>query len=208
MAPSWPLQMLATVTFEDVPGDKTKVTISWLPFESDEAGEATFDGARGGMTGGFNGMFENLERYLAESETTLVHSRLLAAPRALVWRALTDPAQVNVWWGPTGFQNTEVTQDVRVGGEWRFKMIGPDGTVYPNLIKYVEVVPEERLVWDHGDFDAVQFRGQITLTDEGGKTRVALGVKLADRKGRDAVLKYGLEGGQQTLAKLEAFLRR
>jgi uncharacterized protein YndB with AHSA1/START domain len=207
LAPTWPLQMLATVTFEDAPEGKTKITVSWLPYESDEAGLAAFEGARAGMSGGFGGMFDNLDRYLAQSETELIHSRLLSAPRALIWKALTDPAQVNLWWGPTGFKNVEVEQDVRVGGTWRFKMVGPDGTVYPNLIKYLEIVPEERLTFDHGDFDAVHFRGQITLADEGGKTRISLGVKFADRAGRDGVVKYAIDGGQQTLAKLEAFLR-
>jgi uncharacterized protein YndB with AHSA1/START domain len=174
----------------------------------DEAGVTVFEGARGGMAGGFNGMFENLERYLVQSEVELVHSRLFSAPRALVWKALTDPAQVNLWWGPNGFKNIEVTQDVRVGGQWRFKMVGPDGTVYPNLITYLEIVPEERLVYDHGDFDAVHFRGHLSLTDEEGKTRVSLGLKFGDRQGRDAVVKFGaIDGGRQTLAKLEAFLR-
>ncbi len=209
LAASWPLQMLSTVTFEDAPDGKTKITVSWLPYESDEAGEATFDAARGGMAGGFEGMFANLERYLVDSEATIVHSRLLAAPRALVWKALTDPAQVNVWWGPTGYRNTEVTQDVRVGGEWRFTMIGPGGETYPNLVKYLEVLPEERLVFDHGDFESVHFRSRITLADEGGKTRITLGVVFGDRQARDAVLRFGaVEGGQQTLAKLEAFLQR
>jgi uncharacterized protein YndB with AHSA1/START domain len=66
MAPTWPLQMLATTSFEDAGPGKTRVTISWLPYQSDEAGNATFDAARAGMEQGFAGMWTKLEAYLAK----------------------------------------------------------------------------------------------------------------------------------------------
>lgn len=63
MSPTWPLEMLATTTFEDI-DNKTKVTITWQPWNSDDIGNSTFDSARDGMTQGFNGTFSNLEAYL------------------------------------------------------------------------------------------------------------------------------------------------
>ncbi len=65
MSPSWPAEMLATTTFTDE-GKGCKVTVSWLPYNSDEASIATFDGARDSMSGGFKGMFDNLEAYIKE----------------------------------------------------------------------------------------------------------------------------------------------
>ncbi len=65
MAPTWPAKMLSTTTFEDAGPGQCKLTISWLPYESDEAGIAAFDGARGGMTQGFGAQFEKEEQYLA-----------------------------------------------------------------------------------------------------------------------------------------------
>jgi uncharacterized protein YndB with AHSA1/START domain len=65
MAPTWPLEMLATTTFEDAGPGRTRVTISWLPHQSDAAGNATFDAARPGMEQGFGGMWSKLESYLA-----------------------------------------------------------------------------------------------------------------------------------------------
>lgn len=65
MAATWPLEMLATTTFEDAGTGTTKVTISWLPYHSDEAGHAAFDAARPGMEQGFGGTFAKLESYLA-----------------------------------------------------------------------------------------------------------------------------------------------
>lgn len=69
MAPTWPKEMMTTYTFEDAPSSASgqaqcKMTITWLPHNSDETGNATFDGARAGMTGGWNGQFETLETYL------------------------------------------------------------------------------------------------------------------------------------------------
>jgi uncharacterized protein YndB with AHSA1/START domain len=65
-SPHWPLEMLATVTFKDAGEGNTKLTLSWLPHNSDEAGEQAFEAARKSMDGGFDGMFTNLDAYLAK----------------------------------------------------------------------------------------------------------------------------------------------
>lgn len=64
MATSWPLQMLAVATFEDAGAGRTRMTITWVPHDSDAAGHATFDAARSGMEQGFAGMWAKLEAYL------------------------------------------------------------------------------------------------------------------------------------------------
>jgi len=66
MAPEWPAHMLATTSFEDAGPGKTRMTIEWQPHESDDVGNAIFDGARAGMEAGFGGSFAKLESYLAE----------------------------------------------------------------------------------------------------------------------------------------------
>jgi uncharacterized protein YndB with AHSA1/START domain len=65
MAPTWPLEMLATTTFADAGPGRTRVTVTWLPYRSDDAGKATFEAARAGMEQGFAGMWEKLQTYLA-----------------------------------------------------------------------------------------------------------------------------------------------
>lgn len=203
MAPTWPLQMLSTTTFEDAPGGKTKMTVSWAPYEADDAANATFDAARAGMKQGFGGTFAKLDAHLAATACQLMTSRVVDAPRELVWKAFTDPAHVNAWWGPDGFQNVDVEQDVRVGGAWKFKMVGPDGVVYPNKATYLELQPPARLVYDHGDWDRVHFRAEITLDElANGKTLVTLSLTLPSREARDGVVGYAIDGGRQTLAKL------
>jgi uncharacterized protein YndB with AHSA1/START domain len=66
MSREWPLEMLATTTFEEIGPGMTRITISWRPHNSDEAGIRAFDAGRASMTGGFGGVFKKLEAYLAQ----------------------------------------------------------------------------------------------------------------------------------------------
>jgi len=65
LAPNWPLKLLTTVTFEDAPGGKTKITLRWAPLDATAEERTTFDAARDGMNGGWTGTFERLDAYLA-----------------------------------------------------------------------------------------------------------------------------------------------
>ena len=66
---------------------------------------------------------------LAEREITI--TRIFDAPRALVFKAWTDAAQLAQWWGPKGFTNPVCEIDARVGGAIRIHMRAPDGAIYP-----------------------------------------------------------------------------
>ena len=83
-----------------------------------------------------------------EREFTL--TRILDAPRDLVFESWTDPAQLD--WFHSG--NGEVTQspqvDLRVGGEWRQQMIIDEETSYVTGGIYLEITPPERLVYRFG----------------------------------------------------------
>jgi uncharacterized protein YndB with AHSA1/START domain len=65
LSPNWPLQLLTTVTFEDLGGGKTKVTLRWSPLDATAEEQATFDAAREGARAGWSGSFERLDAYLA-----------------------------------------------------------------------------------------------------------------------------------------------
>ena len=64
LSPTWPLQMLTTVTFEEAPGNKTKLQLRWSPLNATAEEQATFDAAHDGMQGGWAGTFERLDSYL------------------------------------------------------------------------------------------------------------------------------------------------
>jgi uncharacterized protein YndB with AHSA1/START domain len=77
----------------------------------------------------------------------LVLRRLLNAPREMLFRCWTEPALLTQWFTPPPFQTIAAETDVRAGGASVITMRGPDGTEYPNRGVYLEVVPNERLVF-------------------------------------------------------------
>jgi uncharacterized protein YndB with AHSA1/START domain len=140
---------------------------------------------------------------------SIVTTRLIDAPRELVFDAFTNPEHLAQWWGPIGFTTTTHTFDLRPGGGWRLTMHGPDGRDYENHIVYDEIVRPERLVYTHGgDGGAVEFKSTITFEDMGGKTRLTMRGVFLSKKERDWVSEtYGaVEGAKQTLGRLDEFL--
>ncbi len=143
----------------------------------------------------------------------IVLSRDFDAPRELVWEAMTSPEHVVHWWGPQGFRTEIEVMEVRPGGAWIHTMVGPDGTRYPNKSIFRDVVRPERIVYVHGGrreggpgvgfvatwtFDALAPR----------RTRVTLRMEFRSAADRDFVVReFGaVEGGRQTLARLDEFL--
>ena len=61
------------------------------------------------------------------NEFDLVLERTLDAPIDLVWKAYTDPEHLKRWFSPKPYEITEIEVDLRPGGIFRFRMIGPDG---------------------------------------------------------------------------------
>lgn len=98
--------------------------------------------------------------------------RIYDAPVQLVWEAWTDLNHVEKWWGPRGFTLTTKSKDLRPGGKWIYTMHGPDGTDYPNITTYHEVVKYEKLVYDHGGNEERDklFTVTVTFKEEQGRT--------------------------------------
>lgn len=99
--------------------------------------------------------------------------------------------------------------DFRAGGVWRFTMHGPDGTDYPNFVTYTEIVVPQRICYDHGSNaqHPDMFKAVIAFAEERGKTRVTLRLIVTDAAQREDMIAFGaVEGGWQTLARLDAYL--
>ena len=142
----------------------------------------------------------------------IVLSRVFDAPRDLVFRVWTEREHISKWFGPRGFTTTTHDMDARVGGRWRFEMRAPDGTVFTNRIEYLEIVPPERLVFDHGsdrDDCPKQFRVTITFDEQADKKTVVTMRQLhRTREQRNAGIGFGaVELGYQTLDKLADHLK-
>jgi uncharacterized protein YndB with AHSA1/START domain len=104
------------------------------------------------------------------ADREIVTTRVMDAPRELVFKAWTDPDHLVHWWGPKGFTNTFHEFDLKPGGVWRFVMHGPDGGDYQNESVFVEIVKPERIVFHH--VSAPQFQVTVTLAEQAGKTKL------------------------------------
>jgi uncharacterized protein YndB with AHSA1/START domain len=105
---------------------------------------------------------------LPKDKPQIITSRVIAAPRELIWMVLTTPEHLTHFWGPDGFTNTFTKYDLQVGGEALFTMHGPDGKDWPNRFRFHTIDPPHLLVWDHdgGNDDGHRFRGELELWDE------------------------------------------
>ena len=68
MAPTWPLELLSTFTFEEQPGGKTKFTVTWRPHNATAEEQTTFDAGHNSMRGGWGGTMDQLAAYLAKAQ--------------------------------------------------------------------------------------------------------------------------------------------
>ena len=104
--------------------------------------------------------------------------RILLAPRAAVYTALSDPGELAKWWGPRGFTAPSVEFDPRVGGSYRIAMQPPHGDLFYLTGEFREVDPPARLTytfrWDPPDPDDRQTVVTLSLEDRGERTEVLL----------------------------------
>ena len=81
------------------------------------------------------------------SDRELVLSRIISAPRASVYQAWTNMDLLKQWFAPLPWTTPRAEMDVRPGGASLVVMKGPDGVEFPNPGLFLEVVPNEKLVF-------------------------------------------------------------
>ena len=97
-------------------------------------------------------------------------SRLLTASPSAVFAAMSDPARVARWWGPTGFTNTIHQFEFKSGGRWLLTMHGPDGKNYPNESRFTRIATDQMFEIEH--LDGHHFLLTIALEPKGDGTEV------------------------------------
>lgn len=137
----------------------------------------------------------------------IVLSRVIDAPRDIVFSAWTDPKHLPNWFGPAGFRIETKEIDICVGGLWRFDMIAPDGQLWPNRMRFRRIERPTLIEIDHGadrDDDPARFRTTITFDEQSNsKTVITLRQLHPTKAQRDAGIGFGaVEYGYQTLEKL------
>jgi uncharacterized protein YndB with AHSA1/START domain len=138
-------------------------------------------------------------------------TRVYDAPLVAVWEAWTIPEEVAQWWGPRGFTLTTHSRDLRTGGHWHYTMHGPDGTDYENTTQYLDVVPMQRMVYDHGGHQdrPPLFRVTALFTERDGRTQLDLSMAFATPE--VAVEMRGFirqAGGEATWDRLAEYLEK
>jgi uncharacterized protein YndB with AHSA1/START domain len=107
------------------------------------------------------------------NDDVLVHERVFRAPRELVWRCLTEPAELARYWGPSGMTTPVdgIVVELHPGGRFETSMVGEHGS-HRMVATFTEVVPPARLAWVES---ATGMHTTSTLDDLGdGRTLVVI----------------------------------
>jgi uncharacterized protein YndB with AHSA1/START domain len=157
-----------------------------------------------------------------------VISRVLDAPRELVWKCFTDPEHMKQWWGPKGITVVASEMDLRPGGTYHYGMQAPNGPVMWGKFVYREIEPPRKLVVINSFSDEkrgltrhpmspswpLELLSTFTFEEEGpGKTRFTLrwsphNATEVERKTFDAGHASMTQGWNGTLEQLEAYLAK
>lgn len=135
------------------------------------------------------------------TDEQILITREFAAPKHLVYKAITTPELVKRWWNAKRGEVTIAEIDLRVGGTWRYVMVTPDGLEVGFHGEYREIVPNERIVstevYEGALGDGEGSVNTVTLTEADGRTTMTVLVEYPSKEIRDMVIESGMEAGMQ-----------
>ena len=136
------------------------------------------------------------------SDTQINITREFAAPKHLVYEAITTPELVKRWWNAKRGEVTTCEIDLREGGKWRYVMETPDGFEVAFHGEFREIVPNERLVSTEAyegvpNPDDNATVNTVTLAEEAGRTTMNVLVQCPSAEVRNAIIESGMEAGMQ-----------
>jgi uncharacterized protein YndB with AHSA1/START domain len=144
------------------------------------------------------------------TDLDLTITRVLDAPRELVFEVWTDPDHLVKWWGPTGFQAQSCTVKLVEGGRWRFCMRdGATGAVHWASGVYHEIERPRRLVFSFAWEEPVGTPGHdtlvtVTFDDHDGKTEMTFHQAVFEN---DASRDGHVDGWRETFDDLADYLK-
>jgi len=144
-----------------------------------------------------------------QEDNILIHTRLLDAPRDLVWEVFTNPEHLKNWWGPNGFSLTTKSMEVAPGKTWDFIMHGM-GKDWENKIEYTEVIKPSLITYRHSGERSEDYNFSVTISFEDVEGKTLLTMKSVFKS--KAIIEElnrkvnAIEGGKQTLNRLQGYL--
>jgi uncharacterized protein YndB with AHSA1/START domain len=148
-------------------------------------------------------------KFTTPSDREIVMTRVVDAPRRLVFEAWTNPEHVPHWLlGPEGWTMPVCEIDLRVGGAWRYVWRKEDGAEMAMSGIYREVVRPERIVsTERWGPDWPETVNTVQLVETAGRTTITITVLYPSKEARDMALQTGMkEGMNQGFARLDELL--
>jgi uncharacterized protein YndB with AHSA1/START domain len=147
--------------------------------------------------------FESLN---VTDECQIVSTRVFHFSRERVFDAWSDPAKLQVWWGPAGFTNTFEEFNFTPGGIWRFVMHGPDGKGnYKNECRFLRIEPPTLITWER--ISKPLFRIVTTFEESGAnKTLLTFRMQFETAEECDKIRPFAVEKNEENFDKLEKVL--
>lgn len=142
-------------------------------------------------------------------DLSIVMKRTLRAPRALVWKAMTEPQHLKQWWGLRRHTLVTCEVDLRVGGTYRFVERDPEGNEYAFHGAYLEIVPEQRSRQTFIFEPMPEHVATVTfeLEERDGQTTFTETIRHTSKEARDGHLYSGMEvGANESMDRLDELL--
>lgn len=135
--------------------------------------------------------------FTTPSDLELVATRVVNAPRQLVWDVHTKVEHVPNWMlGPEGWTMPVCEIDLRPGGEWHFVWRMADGETMDMRGEYREIEPPSRLVQtENWGGDWAESLNTMILTEEDGRTTITTSVVYPSKEARDRAMATGMTEG-------------
>ena len=143
------------------------------------------------------------------SERELVVTRTINGPARIVFEAWTKPELLKQWWVPKSIGVTMLSceADVRVGGQYRFVFSHGDSPPMEFFGKYIEVIPNSRLVWTNDEGEEGGAVTTVTFEEKAGKTLLVMHELYPSKEALDAAMASGEKSCmEETFSQLDAVL--
>lgn len=142
------------------------------------------------------------------SDTELVVTRTFDAPARIVYAAWSNAEHFKRWWAPRsmGVPIRECEIDMRTGGKYRLQFGKDAENTFQFFGKYLEVVPERKIVWTNDEEEDGQIT-TVTFEESGGKTNLTIRDVYPSKAALDEAMVSGATGGfEEQFGQLDEFL--